>query len=48
MKLEGLHFVNVADIQEDVTHELKKAQKRKFQQWKSLYIYASGAYFELK
>jgi hypothetical protein len=28
MKLKGLHFVDVAEIQEAVTDELKKAQKR--------------------
>jgi len=28
MKLKGLHFVDVAEIQEAVTDELKKVQKR--------------------
>jgi len=28
MKLKGLHFVDVAEIQEVVTDELKKVQKR--------------------
>jgi hypothetical protein len=27
MKLKGLHFVDVAEIQEAVTDELKKVQK---------------------
>jgi hypothetical protein len=30
MKLNGLQFVDVADIQEDVTDELKHAQKEEF------------------
>jgi len=30
MKLEGFHFADVADIQEAVTDELKKAPKEKF------------------
>jgi hypothetical protein len=48
MKLKGLHVVDVAEIQEAVTDELKKVQKRNFQK---LYdcakacIYANGAYF---
>jgi len=28
MKLKGLHFMDVAEIQEAVTDELKKVQKR--------------------
>jgi len=32
MKLKELHFVDGAEIQEAVTDELKKAQKRNFQQ----------------
>jgi hypothetical protein len=32
MKLKGLHFVDVAEIQEAVTDELKKVQKSNFQQ----------------
>jgi hypothetical protein len=32
MKLKGLHFVDVAEIQEAVTDELKKIQKRNFRQ----------------
>jgi len=31
-KLKGLHFLGVAEIQEAVTDELKKAQKSNFQQ----------------
>jgi hypothetical protein len=54
MKLKGLHFADVAEIQEAVTDELKKTPKRgifgSFSETarprKSLYIYASGAYFE--
>jgi hypothetical protein len=30
MKLKGLHFVDVAEIQEAVTDELKKFQKQEF------------------
>jgi hypothetical protein len=30
MKLKGLHFAYVAEIQEAVTDELKKVQKEKF------------------
>jgi hypothetical protein len=30
MKLKGLHFADVAEIQEAVTDELKKVQKEKF------------------
>jgi hypothetical protein len=29
MKLKGLHFADVADIQEAVTDELKKVQKKR-------------------
>jgi D-alanyl-D-alanine dipeptidase len=52
MKLEGLHFVDVAEIQEAITYELKKAQKEEFlAAFQKLYnhtkacIYANGAYF---
>jgi len=55
MKLQGLHFADVAEIQEAVTEELKKVQKDEFSAaFQKLYdcakacIYASGAYFELK
>ena len=53
MKLKGLHFADVAEIQEAVTDELKKVQKKKFSAaLQKLYncaiacIYANGAYFE--
>jgi len=32
MKLKELHFVDLAEIQEAVTDELKKVQKRNFRQ----------------
>ena len=55
MKLKGLHFVDVADIQEAVTDELKKVQKQEFSAaFQKLYgrskarIYANGDYFEFK
>jgi len=32
MKLKGLHLADVTETQEDVTDELKKVQKRNFQQ----------------
>jgi hypothetical protein len=53
MKLIGLHFADIADIQEAVTDELKKAQKEEFSAaFQKLYdraeacVYATGAYFE--
>ena len=53
MKLKGLQFVDVAEIQEAVTDELKKVQKEEFSAaFPKLYdcakacIYAIGAYFE--
>ena len=53
MKLKGLHFANVAEIQEAVTDELKKVKKEEFSAaFQKLYdrekacIYANGAYFE--
>jgi len=53
MKLKGLHYADVAEIQEAVTDELKKAQKQEFSaafqkqydRTKSC-IHANGAYFE--
>ena len=55
MKLKGLHFMDVAEIQEAVTDKLKKVQKEEFSAaFQKLYdhakacIYASGTYFELK
>jgi len=53
MKLKGLHFVEVAEIQEAVNDKLKKVQKEEFSApLQKLYdsakacIYGSGAYFE--
>ena len=53
MKLKGLHFVDVAEIQEAITDELKKVQKEEFSHaFQKLYSYAKaciivkGAYFE--
>ena len=53
MKLNGLHFADVAQIQEAVIDELKKVQKEEFSAaFQKLYdrakacIYANGAYFE--
>jgi hypothetical protein len=53
MKLKGLHFADVAEIQVDVTNELKKVQKEEFSAaFQKLYnhartcIYDNGAYFE--
>jgi hypothetical protein len=55
MKLKGLQFADVAEIQEAVTDELKRAQKEEYlAAFQKLYnhteacIYASGAFFELK
>jgi hypothetical protein len=55
MKLKGLHFVDVAEIQEAVTDELKKVQNGEFSAaFQKLYghtktcIYANKAYFELR
>jgi len=55
MKLKGLHFSDVTEIQEHVTDELKKVQKEEFSAaFQKMYysvnacIYANGAYFELK
>jgi hypothetical protein len=53
MKLKGLHFAEVAEIQEAVTDELKKVEKEEFSAaFQKMYdcatacIYANGAYFE--
>jgi hypothetical protein len=53
MKLKGLHFADVAEIQEAVIDELKKVQREEFSAaFQKLYdranacIYANGAYFE--
>jgi hypothetical protein len=51
VNLKGLHFVDVAEIQEAITDVLKKVQKEKFlAAFQKLYdcVYANGAYFELK
>jgi hypothetical protein len=55
MKLKGLHFADVAEIQEAVTDELKKVQKEEFSAaLQELYdranacIYANGAYLNIK
>jgi len=55
IKLKGLHFADVAEIQEAVTHELKKVQKEEFSAaFQKLYdcakacIYSNGFYFNLK
>jgi len=55
MKLKGLNFADVAEIQKAVTDELKMVQKEKFSAaFQKLYnptkacIYANGYYFELK
>jgi len=52
MKLKGLHFADVAEIQEAVTDELKKVQKDEFSAvFQKLYdraktfMYANEAYF---
>jgi histone-lysine N-methyltransferase SETMAR len=53
MKLKGLHFVDVAEIQEAITDELNKVQKEEFsaafqKQYNhaKAYVCANGAYFE--
>jgi HJR/Mrr/RecB family endonuclease len=53
MKLKGLHFVGVAEIQEAVTDELKKVQKEEFLvAFQKLYdctkscLCTNGTYFE--
>jgi hypothetical protein len=53
IKLKGLHFVDVSEVQETVTDELKKVQKEKFSAgFQKMYfgpktcIYANGAYSE--
>ena len=53
MKLKGLYFVDVAEIQEGIIDELKKVQKEEFSEaFQKLYnhakacIYATGTYFE--
>jgi histone-lysine N-methyltransferase SETMAR len=53
MKLKGIDFADVAEIQEAVTDDLKKVQKEEFSAaFQKLYdrakacIYANGAYFD--
>jgi hypothetical protein len=52
MNLEGLHFADVAEIQEAVTDELQRYKTRKFRQLSINCtialncIYANGAHFE--
>jgi hypothetical protein len=55
IKLKELHFADVAEIQEAVTDELKKAQKEEFlaafqklNDHAKACIYVKGAYFALK
>ena len=55
MKLKGLHFADVAEMQEAVTDILKKIQKEELSAaFQKLYnrakacVYASGAHFEFK
>jgi hypothetical protein len=53
MKLKGLKFADVPEIQEAVTDELKKVQKEEFSaafhkmyDLAKAFIYAKGVYFE--
>jgi len=53
MRLKGLHFADVAEIQEAITDELKKVQKSgifssfsETVQPRKVCIYVNGAYFE--
>jgi hypothetical protein len=52
MKLKGLHFADVAEIQEAITDELKFQKEEFLAAFQKLYnrtkacIYANGAYFE--
>jgi hypothetical protein len=55
MKLKGLHFADVAEIQEALTDELRRPKKRNFWQlFRNLYnrtkayIYANGTYLDKK
>jgi len=55
MKLKGLQFAGVAEIQEAVTDDLKKVQKEEFSaafqkpyDRAKVSIYANGAYLNLK
>jgi hypothetical protein len=53
MKLKGLHFADVAEIQENVTDKLKKVKKEEFSaafqkiyDRTKAYTYVKGSYFE--
>jgi len=53
MKLKGLHFPDIAEIQEAITDELRKVEKEEFSAaFQKLYdrakacIYPNGDYFE--
>jgi len=60
INLKGLHFADVAEIQEAVTDELKKVKKKKKKEFSAafkklynraithIYIYANGAYLKKK
>jgi hypothetical protein len=59
IKLKGLHFTDVAEIQEAVTDELRRSQKGNFRLLFRtvrprkrlciyIYIYVNGAYFQFK
>jgi hypothetical protein len=55
MKLKGLQFVDVIEIQEALTDELKRVQKQEFSAtFQKVYdrakdcIFANGVYFEQK
>jgi hypothetical protein len=55
MKVKGLNFVDVAEVQGAVSDELKEVQKEEFSaDFPKLYdctkacVYANGAYFEFK
>jgi hypothetical protein len=53
MKIKGLHFADVAEIQEAVTDELKNVKKEEFSaafqklnDRANAYTYVKGSYFE--
>jgi hypothetical protein len=53
IKLQRLHFADVAEIQKAITGELRKVQKEEFSadfqkmyDREKAYIYGNGAYFE--
>jgi hypothetical protein len=46
MKLKGLHFADVAEIQQAVTDELKKVQKQEFSvAFQKLYDHAKACIY---